>query len=57
MYLIKYTITVQFSMQDYTRQLYNNNLLRPCKEQFWPFLAYYYAKQIKNLIIPIIYHL
>ena len=26
MYLIKYTLTVQFSIQDYTRQLHNNNL-------------------------------
>ena len=27
MYLIIYTLTVQFSIQDYTRQLHNNNLL------------------------------
>ena len=26
-YLIKYTLTVQFSLQDNTRQLHNNNLL------------------------------
>ena len=26
-FLITYTLTVQFSIQDYTRQLHNNNLL------------------------------
>ena len=26
MYLVKYTLTVRFSIYDYTRQLHNNNL-------------------------------
>ena len=39
-YLIKYTLTVQFSIQDYTRQLHNNNLLN---------------MEIKNKLLPPFY--
>ena len=36
-FLITYTLTVQFSIQDYTRQLHNNNLLNiKSKNKFLP---------------------
>ena len=46
-YLIKYTLTVQFSIQDYTRQLNNTNLLN--MESKNKLLPPFYPKKIHEI--------
>ena len=48
MYLIKYTLTEEFSIQDYTRQLQNNNLLNMKSENKF-LLPFYQQKNTLNL--------
>ena len=47
MYLIKYTLTVQFLIQDYTRQLNNTNLLN--MESKNKLLPPFYPKKIHKI--------
>ena len=46
-YLIKYTLTVEFSIQDYTRQLHNNNLLNMKSKN--KLLLPFYQKKIRKI--------
>ena len=47
MYLIKYTLTVQFSMQGYTIQLHNNNLLNmKSKNKLLPQFYFFLIRKI-----------